>query len=246
MTCTATVEVTVDTTNVATAHGVTAEGNPVEDDDDAVVEILTHGLVIAKSNNAPIEPLELPDGSIPGCPPDCVVDLPTADEGETVTYTLDYTFAGDPVTNGVITDLLPDGVTYVVGSATSDSQFTFIDFDITTPGALTWKAPTVSHSGTLTYQVTIDVGASELEQPLRNIATIVSDQTEPDDDVSDVYVPVIPLEETAPPTDVLAEPVGPSAPGSSLLLILAVLGGLVLAIGFVTPVPETVRRRYRR
>ena len=29
-------------------------------------------------------------------------------------------------------------------------------------------------------------------------------------------------------------------------LILAVLGGLILVIGFVTPVPEVVRRRNRR
>ena len=62
---------------------------------------------------------------------------------------------------------------------------------------------------------------------------------------SDVFVPVIPLVETAPPTDVLATPEGPSAPGSSLLLILAVLGGIVLVIGFVTPVPAVVRRRNR-
>ena len=40
MTCTATILVSVDKTNVATARGFTAEGNPVEDDDDAVVEIL--------------------------------------------------------------------------------------------------------------------------------------------------------------------------------------------------------------
>jgi hypothetical protein len=98
----------------------------------------------------------------------------------------------------------------------------------------------------VTYQAKVDVGASELAQPLENIATIDSDQTEPDDDVSDVFVPVIPQAETAPPTDVLADPEGPSAPGSSLLLVLAVLGGLVLAIGFVTPVPQAIRRRNGR
>ena len=55
--------------------------------------ILVHGLVIDKSNNAPIETLELPDGT--------TADLPTANEGETVTFTLHYTFSGDPVTNGI-------------------------------------------------------------------------------------------------------------------------------------------------
>jgi uncharacterized repeat protein (TIGR01451 family) len=238
MTCTAIVLVTHDTTNVAVAEGKSPEDNPVEDDDDAVVEILTHGLVIAKSNNAPLETLEMPDGT--------TADLPTADEGETVTFKLDYTFSGDPVTNGIITDVLPDGLTYVVGSATSDDQFTFIDFGITTPGALTWKAATVDHSGTLSYKATVDEGAAELPQPLTNVATIRSDQTPPDDDTSDVFVPTVPEAETAPPTDVLASPEGPSAPGSSLLLVLAVLGGIVLTIGFVTPVPAVVRRRNRR
>ena len=38
MTCTSTVEVLVDTTNVAVVHGVTAEGNPAEASDDAVVD----------------------------------------------------------------------------------------------------------------------------------------------------------------------------------------------------------------
>ena len=79
-----------------------------------------------------------------------------------------------------------------------------------------------------------------------NVATIDSDETQPDDAASDVFVPVVPLAETAPPTDVIASDDGPSAPGFSLMLILAVLGGLILVIGFVTPVPEVVRRRNRR
>jgi hypothetical protein len=110
MTCTATRTITVDTTNVAIAEGTSPEGNKVDDEDDAVVEILVHGLVIAKSNDAPLETLELPSGT-EGCPPAparCFVDLPTADEGDTVTFKLDYTFSGDPVTNGIITDVLPD------------------------------------------------------------------------------------------------------------------------------------------
>ena len=241
ITCTATVSVTADKTNVATARGVTVEGNSAEDEDDAEVVILTHGLVIAKSNDAPLETLELPDGS--------TADLPTADEGDTVTYTLHYTFSGDPVTNGIITDVLPVGVTYVEGSATNNAEFTFqAPFDATTR-TLTWTAANVTASGTVTYQATVDVGASELSQPLTNIATIDSAQTEPDSDTSDVFVPVIPLGETdvpsAPPTD-LQVPGGESAPGSSLVLLLAVLGLLVLGIGFVTPVPAVIRRRNRR
>jgi uncharacterized repeat protein (TIGR01451 family) len=239
MTCTATILVSVDKTNVATARGFTSEGNPVEDDDDAVVETLTHGLVIAKSNNAPIETIELPDGS--------TADLPTAPEGSTVTFTLNYTFSGDPVTHGVITDVLPIGLTYVANSASTNSQFTAVSYNSATR-TLTWTAATVDANGTLSYKATVDIGAAELEQPLTNIATISSDQTPPDDDTSDVFVPVPPEGEThvptAPPTDTL-EPAETST-GSSLPLILAVLGIILLAVAFVTPVPATVKRRNRR
>jgi hypothetical protein len=141
--------------------------------------------------------------------------------------------------------VLPVGLTYVTDSATDSDEFTFVSYNAATR-TLTWTAEDVTKSGTLEYQAKVDVGASKLAQPLTNVATIDSDQTEPDSDTSDVFVPVIPLVETAPPTDVLVTPEGPSAPGSSLLLILAVLGGIVLVIGFVTPVPAVVRRRNRR
>jgi len=39
---------------------------------------------------------------------------------------------------------------------------------------------------------------------------------------------------------------GQNAPGSSLLLTLVALAGIVLVIGFVTPVPATIRRRKDR
>ena len=87
-----------------------------------------------------------------------------------------------------------------------------------------------------------------LEQPLTNVAKIESDQTPPDSDESDVFVPVIPEAETnvpkAPPTDTLAPTEGQS--GSSLPLVLAVFGVILLVVGVVTPVPATVRRRRSR
>ena len=240
MTCTATILVIFNRTNVATVHAVTAEGNPVEDTDDAVVEILIHGLVIAKSNDAPIEHLELPDGTF--------ADLPTAKEGSTVTFTLHYTFSGAPVTHGVITDVLPVGLTYVADSATNGGEFIFQAYDPITR-TLTWTAATVSASGTVTYKAKVDKGAAALDQPLTNVATIDSDQTEPSSDTSDVFVPVPPLAEThvptAPPTDTL-ESSDTTPSGTSLPLILAILGVILLAVAFVTPVPATVRRRNRR
>ena len=195
-------------------------------------------MISRKTNDAPIETLELPDGS--------TAHLPTAEEGKTVTYTLTYTFSGDPVTNGVIHDHVPQGLAYVAGSATSDDQFTFVGYDAGTR-TLTWTAASVTKSGSLTYQALVQTGASELPQPLHNVATIKSDQTKLDDAASDVYVPVIPAGETnvptAPPTDTVADG-GQGDAGNSLTLILVVLGALVMGIAFITPVPA--RRRNRR
>ena len=56
------------------------------------------GLIINKTNNAPIS----------------TIGLPTVAAGATVTYTLAYTVSGGPVANATIVDILPDGVTYVV------------------------------------------------------------------------------------------------------------------------------------
>ncbi|MGK2849572.1 MAG: DUF7507 domain-containing protein [Candidatus Limnocylindrales bacterium] len=244
MTCTFTKTVLVDTTNIAVARGVTAEGNPAQDDDDAKVVTLEYSLLIDKSNDAPLETLELPDGS--------TTDLPTADEGDTVTYTLVYTFAGDPVTNAIITDVLPVGVTYVAGSASNDDQFTFQTYNAATR-TLTWTAPGVNKSGSVTYQAKVDVGASELPQPLINVAAIDSDQTPRDDDDSPVFVPTIPLAATGtprvtlPPTDILDTPQSSTSNvGFSLMLALLALAAVVLVIGFVTPVPASVRERPRR
>ena len=64
-------------------------------------------LGIAKSNNAPIETIDVGDGT--------TIDLPTAEEGATVTYTLSYTVVAS-VTNAIIEDVLPDGVTFVDGT----------------------------------------------------------------------------------------------------------------------------------
>jgi uncharacterized repeat protein (TIGR01451 family)/fimbrial isopeptide formation D2 family protein len=192
-------------------------------------------LGIEKSNNAPIVPVDLGDGT--------TVDLPTAEEGDTVTYTLAYTVLGT-VHNAIITDVLPEGVTYVDGTASNDAQFTFVEYDDATR-TLTWTAPLVDENGSLTYDATIDVGASELAQPLVNVATIDSDETPPDDDDSPVFVPPVPLELTPPPTDTLAPSTTPSNPGFALMLILLAIAGFALAIGFITPVPEHVRRRDR-
>jgi uncharacterized repeat protein (TIGR01451 family) len=201
------------------------------------VDVLVATLTITKTNNAPLELLELPDAT--------TASLPTADEGETVTYTLSYTIGDVDVTDATITDVLPAGVTYVNGSASSNDEFTFDGYDSATR-TLTWTADSVTKDGTLTYQAKVDKGASALAQPLENLATIDSSETGPDSDTSDVFVPAPPKAETAPPTDIQTSIEGQNAPGSSLLLTLVVLAGIILVIGFVTPVPAAIRRRKDR
>ena len=96
----------------------------------------------------------MPDGS--------TADLPTADEGETVVFTLAYTLSGDPVTAGIITDVVPEGLAYVVGSATSNEEFSFVGYDPITR-TLTWTAEEVTESGSLSYSAVVEEGANELD-----------------------------------------------------------------------------------
>jgi uncharacterized repeat protein (TIGR01451 family) len=111
------------------------------------------------------------------------VDLPTAKVGDTVTYTLTYNTNGVAQHHGVITDVLPAGITYVDGSATSSDEFAFVGYTAATR-TLRWEAAVVTKGGTLDYDVTIDTNAAELPQPLVNVATIVTDEQPSDDSAS--------------------------------------------------------------
>jgi uncharacterized repeat protein (TIGR01451 family) len=177
---------------------------------------------------------------------------PQAKQGDTLTFTLTYDVTNGPVTGGVITDVLPLGYTYVANSATASTpggEFTFVSFTAATR-TLRWTAANVTQDGSVTYQVTVAVGAAELPQPLINVAVIDSNETNPDDDDQPVLVQEPPAPATAtpritpPPTDLDEQT--PSNPGFGLLLALLGLAGFVLAIGFLTPVPARARRRDRR
>ena len=167
--------------------------------------------------------------------------------GDTLTYTLAYDLTGGPVTNGVLTDTLPNGLDYVVGSATNNAQFTFVSYTAATR-TLTWTAPVVSTDGSVTYKVTVLAGSFNLPQPLVNTATVDSNETNKDDDTANVLVQVV-LAATAtpvvtlPPTDTLdnSDQV-PSNPGFGLMLALLVLAGIGLVAGYLTPTPGRVRR----
>jgi uncharacterized repeat protein (TIGR01451 family)/fimbrial isopeptide formation D2 family protein len=166
--------------------------------------------------------------------------------GDTLTYTLAYDLTGGPVHNGVITDTLPVGLTYVTDSATNNDEFTFVDYDAATR-TLTWEADEVSEDGSVTYQVTVDEDSFDLPQPLVNVATIDSDETPLDDDTADVLVQVV-LEVTSPPTLPPTDTIdsgsdqAPSNPGFSLMLALLVIAGVGLVMGYITPKPSRTRR----
>ena len=171
-------------------------------------------------------------------------------EGDTVTYTLDYLVSNGPLDNGVITDVLPTGVTYVSGSATDsgNGEFAFDGYDSATR-TLTWTATQVTGPGSVSYKVTVNVGAAELPQPLKNTACIDSDDTDKICDNTNVFVPPPPKGETSvptgPPSDVTGT-TGTTQPGSGLLLAMLALVGIALAVVFVAPTPASIRKRLNR
>jgi uncharacterized repeat protein (TIGR01451 family) len=225
-------------TTVNTATAASGETQPASDTATVIGSVTPPPpvLTIAKTNNAPLVDV---GGTL----------LPTENEGSTVTYTLAYTFSGTPVSGGVITDVLPVGVTYVALSATNSAEFTFVDYNAATR-TLTWTAASVTASGSVSYQATVDTGAAALAQPLTNTATVDSDGTAPDSDTSNIFVSVVPLAETsvptAPRTDTFASSDGSAAPGINFALVLLAMAGLALVIVMVTPMPARVRERSRR
>ena len=149
-----------------------------------------------------------------------------------------------PITNAIITDVLPIGLDYVEGSATGSANFTFVNY-VEATRTLTWTAATLPDpaSGSVTYKVVVLAAAAEEVQPLVNTAAIDSDQTERDIDTASVAVlpPVLAL--TPPPTSTLTPETDAGNPGFALMLTLLGIAGLALGVGFVTPVPARARRR---
>lgn len=192
----------------------------------------TPTLVIEKSHDAPL-----------------VNGLPSANEGDRVGYFLDYFVTNGPVEDAIIEDVLPVGVTYVVGSAgdSLSGEFLFNGYDDATR-TLTWLATEVTANGFVSYEISIDADAAELAQPLTNTACISSDDTDEDCDDADVFVGAPPLAETSNPTPPQTDVLGPtetSASGASMLLVLLALAGVVLAVVFVAPTPASIRKRMR-
>ena len=231
---------TTDLPNVVVVVGPGSNCPEVTQDPDCATDnaVATSSLTIDKSFT----------GNSAGTDP--ILNVPAAKVGDTLHYTLSYHGEGE-LTGAVITDVLPQGLQYVTGSAHGDSHFTFVSYTAATR-TLTWTSAvlldpetdeTNEVDGAVTYDVKVLSSAPALPQPLTNVATIDSDQTGPDSDTASVAVLAPPLELTPPPTSTLSPETAPSNPGYALMLILLGVAGLALGIGFVTPVPERVRRR---
>ena len=144
--------------NASTDQG-TVETNPVE------VAVGAPQLTIAKS-----------------------ADVASANPGDTVTYTITYSNnASVTVTNAVITDALPLGLTFV--SATNGGVH-----DGVAPGTITWNIGTLAAGNgpfTVSFTATVDSPYPALATvPLINTGTINSDQTFPTNADASIFVNV--------------------------------------------------------
>jgi fimbrial isopeptide formation D2 family protein len=143
-----------------------AESIADECDDESAVTVRVPELVIDKAADADeVHFVFDADGNVLSVDP------------EVVTWTLTYTLTNGPVTNAVITDPLPD---YLVFVSASDGG-TYAD------GVITWELGTLSESGSVSFQTSVDPAAPEVE-PIVNVATIASDQTAPDDGQDEIIV----------------------------------------------------------
>jgi uncharacterized repeat protein (TIGR01451 family) len=133
-----------------------------ECDDDSTVTVRVPTLVIDKAADTEVVHFVFDaEGNVKSVDP------------EQVTWTLTYTLAHGPVTDAVITDPLPD---YLVFVSASDGGA----YDPAT-GIITWDLGdlTVDGSDSVSFVTTVDPAAPETD-PIVNVASIVSNETAPD------------------------------------------------------------------
>ena len=90
-----------------------------------------------------------------------------------MTWTLTYTLTDGPVSNAVISDPIPAGLSYVDGSAAPDAAYDEASH------TLTWTFATLTESGSVSFETTIDASIGG-GVTLENLASIDSDETAPD------------------------------------------------------------------
>jgi uncharacterized repeat protein (TIGR01451 family) len=178
---------------------------------------------------------------------DPILGVPAAKVGDNLLYTLAWTLTSGPVHNAVITDVLPTGMTAPTNISNGGVY-------VAATNTITWNLGTRSDpTGSVTYHVIVTAADAALPQPLVNVATIDSDETEPDSDDASVAIQgqveeasPTPTPRVTPPNTATDDVSGtPGGSGFNLQLILFILGAVTL-VGFLTPTPATVRRRGRR
>lgn len=92
--------------------------------------------------------------------------------GDVITYTIVAVNAGDPVTDVVLSDLLPSGVVFVSGSCTYKQPGTLYlpcNDDFPAQSQVVWRED-LTHSTRITTTFAVTVEAGTLQFPLRNCA----------------------------------------------------------------------------
>ncbi|MGH2357195.1 MAG: SpaA isopeptide-forming pilin-related protein [Candidatus Limnocylindria bacterium] len=202
-----------------------------ECDDDSTVTVRVPTLVIDKAANAEVITISGPAGAQTASP-------------SVVTWTLTYTLTNGPVTNAVITDPVPAGLVYVSGSASNGGVY-----DAATR-TLTWSFATLTTSGSVTFQTTVDVATISRTAPTVNVAVIRSDQTPPDEGSDSVSVVVEPPPLGGTPTPAPSVPntalgVGPA--GQPVTVPLELMAALFLgSLGALAFANVRAARRGRR
>ncbi|MDQ1700311.1 MAG: hypothetical protein QOG34_2174, partial [Frankiaceae bacterium] len=173
------------------------------------------------------------------------VDQTSAAYGDTLTYTLDAATTGDLDQTGVVvTDVVPDGTTYVDGSAAcSDAGPCTTGYDAATH-TVSWELGDIAHGAAarhVTFQVTIDKPAfdSTVGLPTKtvtNSGVIVSGETadKPSNEVKTTIIQVLGIKVVRKP---------PTLPftGAGLPPVTAVaIASLLIAVGAAL---VTARRR---
>ncbi len=137
--------------------------------DQTTVEVRVPTLVIDKSASTATITISGPNDALVADP-------------EIVTWTLTWTLSDGPVTNAVIRDEIPVGFEFL--DASGDGEL--ID------SAVVWTFATLDESGSVTFRTTVDPETISRVAPTVNVATIDSDETEPDEGEDDVRVVVEP------------------------------------------------------
>ncbi len=217
-------------TDTVTATVMDNEENTASDEDTAVVAVVDLSILKSVSNTTADRGTVLIDS----------VPVIKSRPGDVLHYTLNYTVTGDELTGVVIVDVLPAGL----GTPTNISNG-----GVYADGKITWNLGTVTASGSVGYDMVVAVGANDLPQPLRNTATIDSDQTAPDSSTASTAVEIPPLGETdvpvvptLPPTSTIDD-ASRATPGASLWIVLVALAGLAFLASYVVPAAARSRRR---